>query len=212
MDLDIEHYLGAVHRSVTSLERGGEPARAVAMARTYDTDREDLWDALTSKERLPRWFLPIEGDLELGGRYQLRGNASGTITECDPPKSFALTWEFGGGVSWVEVTLDPDDSGRTRLNLVHTAPVTPHWAEYGPGATGIGWELGLLGLALHIAEPGSKLEEDTFSTSPEGSAYMTGSGRAWAEADIAAGEDPDQAHAAADRTIAFYTGVEVPQA
>jgi len=28
-----------------------------------------------------RWFLPIEGDLKLGGKYQLKGNAGGTITQ-----------------------------------------------------------------------------------------------------------------------------------
>ena len=212
MDFDVEHHLGAVERSVRSLERDGEPARAVTLTRSYDTDAEDLWDALTSKERLPRWFLPIEGDLALGGRYQLKGNAGGTITDCDPPKSFKVTWEFGGGVSWVEVTLAPQDSGRTQLTLVHTAPVTPHWTEYGPGATGIGWELGLMGLSLHIAAPKSRFDEDTFSGSPEGKAHMTGSGKAWAEADITSGEDPDHARAAADRTIAFYTGSEVPQA
>lgn len=212
MDFDIEHHLGAVERSVAALQRDGEPARAVTLARSYDTDPDDLWDALTNEERLPRWFLPIEGDLKLGGRYQLQGNAGGTITDCDPPKSFKLTWEFGGGVSWVEVTLTPEDSGRTRLELVHTAPVTPHWVEYGPGATGIGWELGLAGLSLHISSPTVTLDEDTFSTSPEGIAFMTGSGTAWGEADIASGEAPDQARAAAERTIAFYTGAEVPQA
>ena len=26
----------------------------------------------------PRWFLPISGELRLGGRYQLTGNAGGT--------------------------------------------------------------------------------------------------------------------------------------
>ena len=63
---------------------------------------EDLWDALTSKERLPRWFAQVDGDLQLGGRFQVKGNAGGTITACAPPKSFSATWEFGGGVSWIK--------------------------------------------------------------------------------------------------------------
>ena len=68
----------------------------MTLTRLYDTSVDDLWDALTSKERIPRWFLPVEGDLKLGGRYQLKGNAGGTITACTPPNHFAATWEFGG--------------------------------------------------------------------------------------------------------------------
>ena len=44
-----------------------------------------MWDAVTSAERIPRWFLPISGDLRLGGRYQLEGNAGGEVLECAPP-------------------------------------------------------------------------------------------------------------------------------
>jgi uncharacterized protein YndB with AHSA1/START domain len=211
-DIDVTSHLGAVERSVEALERDGEPAHAITLTRSYNTDAADLWDAVTSKERLPRWFLPVEGDLELGGRFDLEGNASGTITDCDPPRSFESTWEFGGGVSWIEVTLTPEGSERTRLTLVHTAPVTPQWAEYGPGATGVGWELGLMGLTLHLAEPDAKFEEEAFAGSDEGKAMMTGSGNAWAEAAIASGNDPAQARAAAGRTIAFYTGSAVPEA
>lgn len=40
-----------------------------------------MWDACTDPERIPRWFLPISGDLRLNGRYQLEGNAGGAITE-----------------------------------------------------------------------------------------------------------------------------------
>ena len=64
MDFDVEGHLGAVKRSVASLERDGQPARAVVLSREYATTVEDLWDALTSGERIPRWFLPISGDLE----------------------------------------------------------------------------------------------------------------------------------------------------
>ena len=29
---------------------------------------EDLWSALTDRARIPRWFPPVSGDLELDGR------------------------------------------------------------------------------------------------------------------------------------------------
>ena len=61
MDLDVERLLGAVERTVSSLERDGQAARAVTLARSYATTVEDLWDAVTSAERIPRWFLPVSG-------------------------------------------------------------------------------------------------------------------------------------------------------
>ena len=49
--------------------------------------------------------MPVSGDLRLGGRFQLQGNAGGGITRCAPPRHLAVTWEFGGQVSWVDVRL-----------------------------------------------------------------------------------------------------------
>ena len=85
MEIDVARVLGLVTRSVRNFEKDGKAASAVTLTRLYDTGVDDLWDALTSKERIPRWFLPVEGDLQLGGKYQLKGNAGGTITACTPP-------------------------------------------------------------------------------------------------------------------------------
>ncbi len=207
MDLNVDNQLGAVERIVSSLERDGQPARAVTLARSYATTVEDLWDAVTSAERIARWFLPVSGDLELGGRYQLKGNAGGTIAQCERPSFLALTWEFGGDVSWVEARLAEDGAGRTRLALTHTALLSDHWAEFGPGAVGVGWEQGLLGMELHLTRPNEpKIDEETFHTTAVGKALLTGSSEAWGRAAIAAGTDPEVARAAARRTTAFYTG------
>src|SRR5690348_9898353 len=121
MTIDIAQHIGAVTRTFQKREHNGQTAYVVIAARTYDTDVDDLWEALTSKERIPRWFLPVEGDLELGGHYQLKGNAGGTITRCEPPNVVGLTWEFGGEVSWVEVRLQPTRDGSTHLELEHIA-------------------------------------------------------------------------------------------
>ncbi len=197
----------SIERTVSLLERDGQAASAVTLARSFATTVEDLWDAVTSGERIPKWFLPISGQLRLGGRYQLEGNAGGEITACEPPAHFALTWEFGGDVSWVEVRLSDDGAGRARLTLTHTAHLSEHWDTYGPGATGVGWEMGLLGLALHLAEPDQPMpDEEAFATSPEGKAFMTGSSEAWGQAAVTAGTDRDAAQGAARRTTAFYTG------
>ena len=208
MDFDVESHLGAVKRFVSSLERDGQPARAVTLSRAYaPTTVEDLWDAVTNGERISRWFLPVGGDLEPGGRYQLEGNAGGVIVACERLSHFALTWEFGGDLSWVEVSLAVAEAGRARLTLTHTARLSEHWGEYGPGATGVGWELALLVLALHITQPTEpKPGEAAFTTSPEGKAFIAGSSEGWAQAAVAAGTEPDAARAAARRTTAFYTG------
>ena len=207
MNFDVEGNLGAVERSVSALERDGQPARAVTLSRGYETTVEDLWDAVTNGDRIPRWFLPISGDLELGSRYQLEGNAGGVITVCEPQSHFALTWEFGGDVSWVDVSVSDEGAGRARLTVTHTAHLSEHWHEYGPGAGGVGWETDLLGLAIHIQKPDEpKPDEMAFATSPDGKAIITGSSEAWGQAAVAAGEDPQAARAAARRTTAFYTG------
>ena len=207
MNIDVEGHLGAVERSVSRIEREGRPARAVILARTFDTTVDDLWNAVTSAERIPRWFLPIRGELKPGGRFQLEGNAGGAITACEPPAHCALTWEFGGDTSWVDLRVADDGAGRARLMLTHTAHLSDHWKRYGPGAVGVGWEMGFLGLALHLAQPNEpKPDEAAFAASPDGKALVAGSSAGWARAAVAAGEDPAAARAAAARIAAFYTG------
>ena len=207
MDFDVESHLSAAERSVSAPERDGKPARAVTLARSYATSVEDLWDAATNRERIPRWFLPISGELERGGRFQLEGNAGGVITACDRPSHLALTWEFGGDVSWVELRLSDEGAGRARFALTHTAHRSYHWDEYGPGAVGVGWETGLLGLAIHLAQPAApKPDEAAFLASRDGRAFVAGSSAGWERAAVAAGADPDAARAAARRTTAAYTG------
>ncbi len=207
MSFDVEGHLRAVHRSVLSLERDGRPACSITLGRGFGTNPTDLWDAVTNGDRIPRWFLPITGDLEPGGRYQLEGNAGGVITACEQRSHFAITWEFAGDTSWVDVRCSKDKAAGSRLELTHSFLWSPHWDQYGPGSAGVGWELGLLRLALHVAEPHAPQPDETaFATSPEGKALIAGSSEAWGEAAVAAGMDADAAHSAANRTTAFYTG------
>ena len=211
MKFNVEEHLDAVDRSVASLEREGQPAHAVILARAYATTRDDLWDAATNAERIPNWFLPITGDLELGGRFQLEGNAGGSITACQPPSHYAITWEFGGDVSWVDVRVADDGSGQARLTVTHTFHHSGHWDTYGPGATGVGFEMGLLGLDMHLTDPDQpKPDPMEFAMSADGKALLTGSSQAWGDVDIAAGTDSSLARAAAARTAAFYTGEPEP--
>ena len=81
------------------------PLARFLFPRSYGTTVEDLWDAVTNRERIPRWFLPVSGELQPGGRYQLEGNAGGVIMACEQLSHFTLTWEFGEDVSWMEGAL-----------------------------------------------------------------------------------------------------------
>ena len=206
---DFMRFVGTVSREVRSREYNGRPARVVAASRNYDTTMEDVWDAITSIERIPRWFLPISGDLRLGGRYQLQGNAGGEITECDPPRHLAVTWEFGGEVSWVRVDLSASPDGGTRLELEHIAYVDDErWKQYGPGAVGVGWDMTLMGLDRHIATRAALNPEEFMAWvgAPEGKDFVRRSSDDWCRASIESGTDDAAAKAAAERTRKFYTG------
>ena len=132
--IDVDEHISAVRRQVGSRVLEAGEARVVTISRPYAAALDDVWDACTNSERIPRWLLPVSGELRLGGRYQLEGNAGGVVERCDPPRSFAATWEYGGDVSWIELRLDPDGDG-TRFTLEHIAHVDDaRWAEFGPGA------------------------------------------------------------------------------
>lgn len=207
--IDVDHHISEVDRTVGSRTLEAGEARVVTVSRVYPTDPADLWDACTNAERIPRWFLPVTGDLELGGRYRLEGNAEGTIEECEPPRRFFATWEFGGEVSWIEVRIDSESDG-SRLTLEHLSHVSDEsWAQFGPGAAGVGWDGALLALALHFeagGQPVDPAEAMAWMTSDEGKRFYTSSSNEWEAASVAAGTDPAEAAAAAERTTAFYTG------
>ncbi len=209
--IDVIHEVNAVQRRVGSRVLESGEARTITVTRTYNAVVEDVWDACTNLERIPRWFLPISGELRVGGRYQLEGNASGTIERCDPPNSFDATWEYGGDVSWIELRLSPLADGGTRFELEHIAHVDDErWAQFGPGAVGIGWDLGLMGLAIHLRDGVTRdpREVAAWSASAEGKQFMSLSSQAWCDASVDSGTNPAAAQAAAGRTTAFYTAVE----
>ena len=159
MEFDVIRTIGAVTRSVADRERDGRPARAVVASRDYDTTPDDVWDAITSPARIPR---------------------------CEPPRHLALTWEFGGEVSWVTVDLT-ENAGRTHLELEHIAYVDDaRWNQYGPGAVGVGWDMTLMGLDRHLAS-GAANDPQAFMAwcvSDEGKSFIHRSSDDWRRASV----------------------------
>jgi len=208
--IDIPREIEAVHREVGERDLPAGAGRTVRLAREFDAPIDDVWDALTNPARIRRWFLPISGDYRLGGRYQFEGNAGGEIVACERPNRLKVTWAYGeiaadADVSELEVRLSAVDGGVTRLELEHTAivPEGP-WTEYGPGAVGVGWDQGLLGLTLHLRGRARVEDPAAWQLSPDGRDFATRSSEAWGEANRAAGADPATVARGVENTTAFY--------
>jgi uncharacterized protein YndB with AHSA1/START domain len=207
--IDVSHHITTVERGAGRRTLPAGEARTVTISRVYDTTPEDLWEACTTPERLSRWFLPVSGDLRAGGRFAFQGNASGTIERCEPPRAVDATWEAGGQTSWVELRLAAEDGGRARFTLVHVAHVGDDlWDQFGPGAVGVGWDGAVLGLTLHLADPGRE-PDPAWQASEEARGFYALASERWAQASIAAGTPRAEAEAAGARTTGFYTGQPV---
>lgn len=198
--MDIIDEITRTHRE---LKESGE-TKSLLVTRHFDAETKDVWDACTTAERISRWLTPITGDLRLGGSYQLESNASGEILQCEPPSLLKVSWVYGGPpASEVEVRLSAEDGG-TRFELRHTAEPPPDmWTRFGPGAVGVGWDLSLLGLSLHLSG-GVLPDHETFHETEEGRQFITRISQAWGETFLATGADAEQVAAATAATTAFY--------
>jgi len=212
LSMNDETAVGIEFKSTKQVTHNGQAARTVSGSRYYDTNADDLWDALTSPERIPRWFLPISGELRAGGQFQLEGHAGGKVTRCEPPAAFDATWQYGDNISWITIRIKPENNG-VRLTLDHIMlkdeEGEAHWKLYGPGATGVGWELSFLALNYHLANNGAAIdatENEAWLGSDAGKAFISKSAKGWGDAHVASGESEDTARDMAALTARFYTG------
>jgi uncharacterized protein YndB with AHSA1/START domain len=215
--IDIVREIEAIEREVGSGRIAAGEGRVLRLRRTYDAPIDDVWDALTSPERISRWFLPISGDFRVGGRYQFEGNAGGEIVACDQPNRLRVTWAYGvdadpASTSELEVRLAPAGEGTTTFELEHTAIVPEEmWGEYGPGAVGIGWDQGLLGLSLHLQTGETVSDPEAWPLSEEGRTFSTRSSEAWGAANAASGASPEAvAKGIANSTLFYAPDPEAP--
>lgn len=209
--MDVSAAVHKTRRTVSEVERRGQPAKVMILQRQLDAPRDRVWQALTDVAELQNWFLPVRGELAVGRRFEFQGNAGGTVLVCEPPETVLTTWEYGGDTSWVELHLDTDaddetggspGTAGTKLTLIHSAHVPPEaWAQFGPGAVGVGWDLTVQSLDSYLAagdgdEPGWSSEHSR--------QFHALCSQAWAQASIAAGTAPAEAEAAAERATSFY--------
>ena len=152
MTQDIAGLIGAVTREVTGREhtvaRPAWCARAGPMTRRWRTSgtRSPTPSAFRAGScRSPAIFASAAA-------ISFRAMRAARSPAAIRPAHLALTWEFGGEVSWVKVDLSEAPDGGTHLALEHVAHVDDaRWNQFGPGAVGVGWDMTLMGLDRHLA-------------------------------------------------------------
>lgn len=209
--IDIVDQINATRREIGDMPVATGAGRSLLLHRVYDAPIADVWDACTDPERLSRWLGPIEGDFRLGGTFQLKNNAGGQILRCEQPHLLKVTWVLGEGMpTEVEVRLTAAGDERTTFELEHSSPaeiVDELVKTYGPGTTigiGIGWDLAVLGLDLHLR--GADFDPATWEDSAEVKEFATSSCHAWGPVvQRAWGTSEEDLAAAVAFGIAHYT-------
>lgn len=147
--------------------RDDEPAgaagerRAVRFTRRYPVPAAELWTALTSPERLARWFAQVDGDLSVGGEVTVTFDG-GTVTpmvirRCDAPRELEVAWTFPAEPDSVLLVQVADADGGSELVLDHR--LLPHDQAIGYGA---GWHTYLDRLDDVLAGSDGRDWEDRF--------------------------------------------------
>jgi uncharacterized protein YndB with AHSA1/START domain len=118
--------------------RAADGTGIVHLEDRFDTDRDDLWSALTDPRRLARWLGEVDGDLRQGGEFRARFFASGwegtgRVEACEPPRRLLiLTSSPGQPDGIVEVTLT-GDGDQTILVIEDRGVPLEEIAAYGAG-------------------------------------------------------------------------------
>jgi len=99
-------------------------ARVAIFNRVYDAPIEDVWDACTDPERLARWYVPVSGELRVGGSFKQEMMGSGTIERCEAPHDLLLS--LAGGRDEIQLTLQSLPGGGTELELAHATTFAEH--------------------------------------------------------------------------------------
>lgn len=127
---------------------GSEEQQTVTLSRLYRATPAELWDAITTPERIARWYGEIVGpvpsrpgdafEVDLGGGTVRRA----VLESCQPPTALTYTWWSGDDdPGLVRLRLEPQGD-RTRLTVQHDR-LRPHrMPQYGAG-----WQGNLVALA-----------------------------------------------------------------
>jgi uncharacterized protein YndB with AHSA1/START domain len=130
--------------NATRIDRGSTPSTTVysedgdlVFERTFDATREQVWQALTDPEIVPKWWGPhgttatvAEMDVRPGGKWRYISRAAdredvtfyGEYLEVDPPRGFKWTFMFDvegvGPMGGPETFTLEEIDGKTRVRSV----------------------------------------------------------------------------------------------
>ena len=134
-------------------------AGVVRIEDRYNTDIDDLWQAITDPRRLSRWYGEVTGDLRSGGEFQeyipdAGLTSAGRIEACEPPTLLVTSretdesWQNGTGAKpfdgVTEATLTADGD-QTILAIEARGLPRDKLAAYGAG-----WQIHAENLAAHV--------------------------------------------------------------
>jgi uncharacterized protein YndB with AHSA1/START domain len=124
----------------------------------FETTIEDVWSAITDPRRLERWFGKIDGDLRVGGVFNMsvEWDGSGRIDACEAPRHLRVvvresdeSYRSGQGVppfdATYDVTLGSDGSITNLVAEISGMPLDKI-AFYG-----VGWQIHVENLATFLA-------------------------------------------------------------
>ena len=108
--VDVTAQIEAVTRESRARRSTASPARVQTLAQTYPSPIDDVWDAVTSAERIPRWFLPGVGRpasrRALPARGQRRRRGPGVrAAERTARRTTASHGRTAAAATWVTVRL-----------------------------------------------------------------------------------------------------------
>lgn len=137
-------------RPIGTLRREGGTG-VVRMEDRFDTDPDDLWDAVTAPSRLARWIAEVEGDLRVGGNFVATFTSGwhgpGRVDACERPRRLLLTMRPGSDdETTIEALIRPDGAGAWLVVEERGLPLD----EY--AGHGAGWQAHLEDLATHLGD------------------------------------------------------------
>ena len=134
---------------------GDETEQTITVSRVYSAPVADVWHAMTTPERIARWYGTIVGgpprragdrfEVDLGGGVVRRA----VLEDCEPPTALVYTWWSGDDdPGLVRIRLDALADAQTRMTVQHDR-LRPHrMLQYGAG-----WESNLVSLAAAVGAP-----------------------------------------------------------
>ena len=135
-------------REVVASMREAEGAGVVRTESRFDTSAEDLWDALTTPERLARWIGEVSGDLRVGGSFTAtftsHWEGTGVVEVCEPHRRLRTRMDGEEGETVMEAVLEEQGEGVLLVIEERGLPLT------NLSAYGAGWQVHVEDLGHHL--------------------------------------------------------------